>query len=74
VFKSIFSYFIAHLIFSIQPLKCQVSAAARALFNINAHSRTVFSLSDRKDVHLMEQLCPVHPLKVTEIENALYFK
>jgi hypothetical protein len=31
-----------------QPYKCQVSAVARLLFNLNAKCGTVFSLSDEK--------------------------
>jgi hypothetical protein len=42
----------------------QVSLAARALFNLNAHSETVFSLLEEKGVHLMGLRCPIHPLTV----------
>jgi hypothetical protein len=44
-------------------LKSHVSAATGALFNLNAHSRNSF-LSDKQDMHLMGQCCPVHSLKV----------
>ena len=47
--------------------KCQVSAAARALFSFNAHCSTVFFLSDKKDVHLMGQHCP--PLKFKQVQS-----
>lgn len=40
------------LAFSIWPFQSKVSAAARALFNLNADCRTVFSFPDAKDVHL----------------------
>jgi len=36
---------------NIHPLKSQVYAVARALFNLNAHCGTVFFLLDKKDVH-----------------------
>jgi hypothetical protein len=39
----------------------------RVLFNLNAHCSTVFSLSDEKDVHLVGQRCPVHPLEVKQV-------
>jgi hypothetical protein len=52
------------LTFSIQPLKCQVSAVTRALFNLSAHCKTAFSLSGEKYVHLMGQHCASHYLKV----------
>lgn len=50
--------------FSIQPLKCQVSAAAGVLFNINAQYRTVFPYWNGKYVQLMGKFCPVHLLVV----------
>jgi hypothetical protein len=37
-----------------------VSAAARTLFSFNAHCGTVFSLSDKHDLHLMGK-CPIYP-------------
>jgi hypothetical protein len=37
---------------------------AAALFNLSTHYRTVFFLSDRKDIHVMGQLYPICPLKV----------
>jgi hypothetical protein len=52
------------LTFSIQPFKCQVFAAAGALFNINAHCRTMFPYWNAKDVQLMRQIFPVHLLVV----------
>jgi len=45
------------------PFKYQLSAAARALFNLNAHHRIFFFLWVKKDVHLKGH-CPIHPLKV----------
>jgi hypothetical protein len=43
--------------------KCQVSAAARALFNLNAHYEAVFSDLVIKNVHLRGQHCCIHLLK-----------
>jgi hypothetical protein len=39
---------------------------ARAVFSLNAHCRTVFSLSDEKDVHLMSQHSPIDSLKLND--------
>lgn len=36
---------------------------ARALFNVNAHYRTLFFLRDKKDVHIKRH-CPIPPFKV----------
>jgi len=58
---------LACLTFTIQSFKSQVSATARALLNLNACFGTVFSISDKKDVHLMGQYCPVCPNKVMEL-------
>jgi hypothetical protein len=44
-------------------LKSHVSAATRATFNLNAQCRMPF-LSDKQDMHLMGEHCPVHALKV----------
>ena len=52
------------LTFSIWPFKCQFSAAAGALINLNAHCGAVFCCSDEKNVHLMGQYCPIHVPKV----------
>jgi hypothetical protein len=52
------------LAFRIWPFKCQVSAVIRTLFNVNTHCGTAFSLSGKKDVHLLGLCCPVHPLRV----------
>jgi hypothetical protein len=52
------------LTFSIWLFKSHVSAVARALFNLNPHCGTAFSLLDEKDIHSMGQHCPVHLLKV----------
>lgn len=49
---------------SLQPCKCQVSAAARAPLNLNAHCRTVFFLPYENYVHLIEQCCLIYPLKL----------
>jgi hypothetical protein len=46
------------LTFSVQPFKFRIFAAAGALINLSAHCRTVYSLSFKKDVHLMAQHCP----------------
>jgi hypothetical protein len=53
-----------HLTFSIWPFKYLLSAAARVLFILNVHFGTVFSFSDKKDVHLMGWHFPIHPVKV----------
>jgi hypothetical protein len=37
---------------------------ARSVVNLNTNCRTLFSLLDEKDVHLMEHLFPVCPIKV----------
>jgi hypothetical protein len=47
VIKRITNYFIALLIFSVWPFKCQVSAAARTLFTFSVQCRTVFSMSNK---------------------------
>jgi len=44
------------LTFIVQPFKCQVSAAAIAVFNFNIHCGTVFSLVNAKGVNLMGHL------------------
>jgi hypothetical protein len=49
------------LIFSMQPSKCQFSAAAGALFSLNGHYSTLFL--GEEDVHLMGR-CPVYPLMI----------
>jgi hypothetical protein len=50
--------------FRVRLFKCHVSVAAGALFNLNAHCKAMFSLSDEKNVHLMGQCCPIYKLKV----------
>ena len=42
---------------------------AELLLNLNAHCRTVFSLSDKKVAYLMRQYHPVHPLKVLSTQK-----
>jgi hypothetical protein len=37
---------------------------AGALFNLNAHCRTAFSLWDEKNIHSLGQHCPTYPVKV----------
>jgi hypothetical protein len=61
------------LTFSVWPIKCQVSAVAIALFNLNAQCKTMFSLLEKKDVHLTGQHGSIRPLKVkyTSSENRL---
>ena len=53
--------------FSIWSFKSQVSAVARALFNLNSHCGTMLSLFGKRDVYLMG---PIQPLKV---KKALMF-
>jgi hypothetical protein len=36
---------------------------AEALFCLNAHCGTAFAIPDKKDIHIMGELCPVHLLK-----------
>jgi len=43
------------LLNTVWPFKCHIPAAAIELFNLNTQFRTVFPLSDKKAVHLMEQ-------------------
>jgi hypothetical protein len=57
-------YLFGALTFGVWLFKLHVSAAVGALFNLNTHCGTVLSLSDEKDVHLMEQFCPISLLKV----------
>ena len=56
------------LVFSIQPIKCQDFAVARALFNWKCYCGITFSFSDTKDVVLIHS-CPYHLLKV---KNSLF--
>jgi hypothetical protein len=44
------------LTYSVWPVKCQDSAAAQALFNLNSHCTAVFSPSDSEDVPLMDSV------------------
>jgi hypothetical protein len=44
--------------------QCQVSPVAGALFSLNAHCGTVFSILDKNDKHLMGQSCPLCLLQV----------
>jgi len=55
-----------------QPCKCQVSAAARAPLNLNAHCRTLFFLAYENDVHLIEQCCLIYPLKLNFVTTKYY--
>jgi hypothetical protein len=41
-----------------------MSAVIRPLSIVNTYYRTAFSFSGKKDIHLMELNCPVHPLRV----------
>ena len=56
--------YITNINFSVQPFKLQVSDAEKALFNLHAHCRTVFSSAYERDEHLSEQHCHVHLLQV----------
>jgi hypothetical protein len=49
-FLNTHSLFISDCVNLLQPFKCRVCAATRALLNLNSHCWTVFSLSDEKDV------------------------
>jgi len=53
LFDSKSRYITAILTFCVWPFKCQVPAVAKALFNLNAHYGTTFSLLDKEYVHLM---------------------
>jgi hypothetical protein len=46
------------------PLKCQYIAAAGAPFNYIAHCGVELSISDKMEVNLMGQHCPIHLQKV----------
>lgn len=48
----------------VRSFKCHIPAAAIELFNLNTQCRTVFPLSGKKAVHLMEQYCLICPVKV----------
>jgi len=52
---------LALVTFTIHSFKSQVSATTRALLNLSAHFGTVLSISDKKDVHLLGQYCPLCP-------------
>lgn len=56
-----------------RSFKSQVCAAARALLHLSAHFGTVFSISDKKDVHLMGQYYPHCPNKVMELSLYTFF-
>ena len=64
---------VACITFAIQSFKSQVSAAVRTLLNLNAHFGTMLSISDKKDVHLMGQYCPVCPNKFMELSVYTFF-
>ena len=49
---------------ALHPLKPHIPGVAGALFNLNAHCRTAFSLWDEKNIHSLGQHCPTCPLKV----------
>ena len=52
------------LTFSVCPFKCQVSAASWVLLNLNSHSGTMFSHSNKKDVHLTGHCLPIHTFQM----------
>lgn len=56
----------ACLTYSKWPFKYHVSAVARAMFSLNTHCGTMFSLLDENDIHLMVQCLPICPLKVNK--------
>jgi len=56
------------LTFSIQSFKCQVSAAAGVLCNVNVHCSKVFVYCNAKDVQLMGKICLVHLLVVKNLQ------
>ena len=57
------------LLHFVWPFKCHIPAAAIELFNLNTQCRTMFPLSDKKAVDLMEPYCPICPLKVKNYES-----
>jgi hypothetical protein len=53
------------LVLSVQHFKYLVSTAATALLNMNVCCGRAFSKWDEKKIiNIMEQCCPVHPLKI----------
>ena len=55
------------LSFSVWPFKSPVPAVAGALVNLNAHCSKMFTFSNTKDIHLMRDHCPSHPLKADSL-------
>jgi len=51
------------LTFIIWPFESHIAAAAGAVFNLNTHCKTAFSLSGEKHVHLMGQQSPIFLVK-----------
>jgi len=51
------------LTFIIWPFESHIAAAAGAVFNLNAHCKTEFSLSGEKHVHVMGQQSPIFLVK-----------
>jgi hypothetical protein len=45
--------------FSVQPFKFQVFGATRAVFSLYVSCGKVFSVSDKKDAHAVEQCRPI---------------
>ena len=56
--------FTSLLTFTVRPFKSQVFGAARAVFYLYVKCGKVFSLSDKKDAHAVEQCHPISPLNV----------
>jgi hypothetical protein len=54
----------ASLAFSVQPVKCQISAVSRILFSLNAHGSTVVFHLAKNSVLVVGKHCPTHLLKI----------
>lgn len=60
------------LTFIIWPFESHIAAAAGAVFSLNAHYKTAFSLLDEKPVHLMGQQSPIFLVKVKINKSELF--
>jgi len=54
----------ASLAFSLQPVKCQISAVSRIPINLNASGSTMLFHLAKNSVLVVGQHCPIHLLKI----------